>query len=80
MFVLARQAALFIKPDKSESFSISNGFMGTVPEWIAETKQFKRMVAAGLIVASESTKDKDIQVAVETKETEKPRRKSKSEE
>ena len=57
MFVLTKQAVLFIRPD-GEQFSAPNGYMGNVPEWVADTKQFRRQVADGKIVATESITDK----------------------
>lgn len=62
MFVLAKQASLFIRPDGAQ-FAMPNGYMGNVPEWVAETKQFRRQVADGKIVATESITDKAMQDA-----------------
>lgn len=62
MFVLTKQAVLFIRPD-GERFAAPNGYMGDVPDWVAETKQFKRQVADGKIVATESITDKAMQDA-----------------
>lgn len=62
MFVLTKQAVLFIRPD-GEQFSAPNGYMGNVPDWVAETKQFRRQVADGKIVATESISDKAMQDA-----------------
>lgn len=62
MLVLTKQAVLFIRPD-GEQFSAPNGYMGNVPEWVAETKQFRRQVADGKIVATESISDKAMQDA-----------------
>lgn len=62
MFVLTKQAVLFIRPD-GEQFSAPNGYMGNVPEWVAGTKQFRRQVADGKIVATESISDKAMQDA-----------------
>ena len=46
MFVLTKQAVLFIRPD-GERFAVPNGYMGDVPDWVAKTKQFRRQVADG---------------------------------
>lgn len=62
MFVLTKQAVLFIRPD-GEQFSAPNGYMGDVPDWVAKTKQFRRQVADGKIVATESISDKAMQDA-----------------
>lgn len=62
MFVLTKQAVLFIRPD-GERFAAPNGYMGDVPDWVAKTKQFRRQVADGKIVATESISDKAMQDA-----------------
>lgn len=62
MFVMAKQAVLFHRPD-GETFRAPNGYVGAVPDWVTETKQFKRQVAAGKIVASQTSKDKDMEAA-----------------
>lgn len=62
MFVLTKQAVLFIRPD-GERFAAPNGYMGDVPDWVAKTKQFRRQVADGKIVATESITDKAMQDA-----------------
>ena len=62
MFVMTKQAVLFRRPD-GETFRAPNGYVGAVPDWVAETKQFKRQVAAGKFVASQTSKDKDMEDA-----------------
>ncbi|WP_297233990.1 hypothetical protein [uncultured Flavonifractor sp.] len=62
MFVMTKQAVLFHRPD-GETFRAPNGYVGAVPDWVTETKQFKRQVAAGKIVASQTSKDKDMEAA-----------------
>lgn len=62
MFVMTKQAVLFRRPD-GETFRAPNGYVGAVPDWVTETKQFKRQVAAGKIVASHTYKDKDMEAA-----------------
>lgn len=62
MFVMTKQAVLFHRPDGA-IFRVPNGYIGAVPDWVAETKQFKRQVAAGKIVSSQTSKDKDIETA-----------------
>ena len=66
MFILARQAVLFFSKDQSEKFRIPNGYVGPVPEWVAETKQFQRMAADGTIAVSGSARDKALEKAGET--------------
>ena len=58
MTILTKRAVLFIR--EGEQFRAPNGYIGQCPEWVAETRQFKEMVADGMIVATESTKDKDL--------------------
>lgn len=62
MFVMTKQAVLFRRPD-GETFRAPNGYVGAVPDWVTETKQFNRQVAAGKIVASQTAKDKDMDAA-----------------
>lgn len=62
MFVMTKQAVLFRRPD-GKTFRAPNGYVGAVPDWVTETKQFKRQVAAGKIVASQTSKDKDMEAA-----------------
>ena len=61
MTILTKQAVLFIQD--GEQFRASNGYIGPCPEWVTQTKQFKEMVADGMIVAAETTKDKDLSAA-----------------
>lgn len=62
MFVMTKQAVLFRRPD-GETFYAPNGYVGAVPDWVTETKQFLRQAAAGKIVVSQTSKDKDLEVA-----------------
>lgn len=62
MFVMTKQAVLFRRPD-GETFYAPNNYVGAVPDWVTETKQFNRQVAAGKIVASQTAKDKDMEAA-----------------
>lgn len=61
MTILTKQAVLFIRD--GEQFQAPNGYIGQCPEWVTKTRQFKEMVADGMIVATESTKDKDLAAA-----------------
>lgn len=62
MVIMAKQAVLFVRPD-GQNFYVPNGFIGQAPEWVTQTRQFKEMVADGMIVAAETTKDKDLAAA-----------------
>ena len=61
MVILTKQAVLFM--DHDEKFQAPNGYVGKCPDWVTKTRQFKEMVADGMIVATESTKDKDLTAA-----------------
>lgn len=62
MFVMTKQAVLFRRPD-GETFYAPNNYVGAVPDWVTETKQFQRQAAAGKIVVSQTSKDKDLEAA-----------------
>lgn len=63
MVIMTKQAVLFMDRKTGREFRAPNGFIGKCPDWVAETRQFKEMVADGMIVATESTKDKDLETA-----------------
>lgn len=65
MFILTKCAVLFLSPDGAERFRAPNGYMGDVPGWVTRTRQFDRMVQCGLIVATATAKDKELQAAME---------------
>ncbi len=73
MVIMTKQAVLF--RDHGEKFRAPNGYLGTCPDWVAETRQFKEMVADGMIVATESTSDKAMDKAAEkaAKKSKKPK-------
>lgn len=72
MVIMTKQAVLFM--DHGEKFRAPNGYLGACPDWVTETRQFKEMVADGMIVATESTSDKAMDKAVEkaAKKSKKP--------
>lgn len=61
MTILTKQAVLFIR--EGEQFQAPNGYIGPCPDWVPKTRQFKEMVTDGMIVAAETTKDKDLAAA-----------------
>lgn len=72
MTILTKQAVLFSA--NGEKFRAPNGYLGQCPDWVAKTRQFKEMVADGMIVATESTADKAVDKAAEkTKKSKKPK-------
>lgn len=64
MFVVTNQALLFTNKN-GEKFRVPNGFMGSVPEWVAKTRQFAHLVSDGKIVLSQTSSDKDLNKAME---------------
>lgn len=72
MVIMTKQAVLFM--DHGEKFRAPNGYLGTCPDWVAETRQWKEMVADGMIVATDSTSDKAMDKAAEkAKKSKKPK-------
>lgn len=61
MTILTKRAVLFIR--EGEQFRAPNGYIGQCPDWVTKTRQFKEMVTDGMIVAAETTKDKDLAAA-----------------
>ena len=56
MFGMFKQSALIFSDDRSTSFRAPNGYVGTVPDWVAKTKQAKRMVSDGTLVLNDNSK------------------------
>lgn len=72
MTILTKQAVLFSA--NGEKFRAPNGYLGQCPDWVAKTRQFKEMVADGMIVATESASDKAVDKAAEkAKKSKKPK-------
>ena len=69
MVIMTKQAVLFM--DHGEKFRAPNGYLGNCPDWVTKTRQFKEMVADGVIVATESTSDKAMDKA--SKKSKKPK-------
>ena len=63
MVIMTKQAVLFLDRKTGAEFRAPNGFIGKCPDWVCKTRQFKEMVADGMIVASDTTKDKDLAAA-----------------
>lgn len=63
MYIVTKRAVLIYSNDRERTFRAPCDFMGPAPDWIAETKQFDRMVKEGTLVVSASAKDKDEQAA-----------------
>lgn len=63
MVIMAKQTVLFLHPDGGKNFHAQNGYIGRCPEWVTKTRQFKEMVADGMIVATETSSDKALAAA-----------------
>ena len=63
MVIMTKQAVLFLDRKTGREFRAPNGYIGNCPDWVTETRQFKEMVADGKIVASSTSKDKDLAAA-----------------
>ncbi len=74
MFIVAKRNIMIPEPNGDRSFFIPIGYMGTVPEWAANTAYFRELVNDGKIVISESTKDKALDEAVEKPITDRARK------
>ena len=74
MFIFSRKHVRLPSKDGSLSFDVPRGYVGEIPEWAADTKYFRALVADGKISLPNSTADKDV-----VPEVEKPRRKAKAE-
>ncbi len=63
MVIMTKQAVLFLDRKTGREFRAPNGYIGNCPDWVTETRQFKEMVDDGKIVASSTSKDKDLDAA-----------------
>lgn len=63
MVIMAKQSVLFLDHKTGAEFRAPNGYIGNCPSWVTKTRQFNEMVADGMIVASDTTKDKDLAAA-----------------
>lgn len=63
MVIMAKRAVLFLHPEGGKNFHAQNGYIGRCPEWVTKTRQFKEMVADGMIVATETSSDKELAAA-----------------
>ena len=75
MVIMAKQSVLFLHPEGGKDFQAPNGYIGPCPEWVTKTRQFREMVSDGMIVAAETSSDKDMDKAVKSskKSTKKPK-------
>lgn len=60
MFAMFKQAVLLYSPDRTKTFHAPNGYVGPVPDWAAQTKQGRRLIAQGQMVVSGSGSDKEL--------------------
>ena len=69
MFIFSRNHVRLPSKDGSLSFDVPRGYIGEVPEWAADTKYFRALVADGKISLPKSTADKDVVPETEKKTT-----------
>lgn len=74
MFISSKQKFL-IRRESGEAFVIPNGYIGDIPEDVAQSRTVQLAIKGGQIVTPDSHKDKDIAAAVE-----KPKRAKKKKE
>lgn len=72
MFASIRVASLIYSPDRTQTFSCPAGFLGDVPDWVAETDHFQELCRDGNASVSEQKKpvEKDAEKPVRRKKTE----------
>lgn len=54
MFIHSKRSIIIPAPDGSKAFLIKRDFVGTVPDWVAETKYFAQNVRAGIITVTKT--------------------------
>ncbi len=60
MFAMFKQAVLLYSPDRTKTFHAPNGYVGPVPDWAAQTKQGRRLIAQGDMVLSNAGSDQEL--------------------
>lgn len=73
MFVASKRNVIIPSPDGAEAFPIPAGYLGNVPDWVAETTYFQALVRDGKIGVPDSHKDRDVEEEVAKKPTRKAR-------
>ena len=68
MLVLSKRNLEFSGPDGSKYLLRKDAFV-TPPDWVPETDFFQSYLRAGLIAVSETTKDPDVEKAIEKANT-----------
>ncbi len=63
MFILSKRNIELPSPDGSAKHRVDKGFVGSIPDWAADTAYFRALVKDGKIVVPESKKDKDLAAA-----------------
>ena len=64
MFILSKRNIILPSSDGSRTHFVPKGFIGSIPDWAAETRYFESLVADGKIVPT-ATADKELQTAEE---------------
>ncbi len=77
MWVISKRN-VFFKNEADEVFGMPKEYMGDVPEWVTKTDFFKALVRDGLVIVTETTKDKEIQAKAEVAEKKEQEARSKA--
>ena len=75
MFVYSHKHVRLPSKDGSLTFDVPRGYIGEIPDWAADTKYFRALVADGKISMPKSSADKDVVPETEKK----PARRAKAE-
>lgn len=65
MFIMAKRNLLLPSKDGSNKHPVAKDYIGEIPDWAAETRYFKALVADGKICIPASHKDADLQSEAE---------------
>ena len=75
MFIVSKRNIILPSKDGTETYFVPRGYIGSIPNWAAETEYFRALVIDGKIGTPEGRKDKAVEA-----EAVKPVRKRKASE
>lgn len=75
MVILCKRNVIIPSDDRTTQKYIPKDYIGKVEDWVTKTQYFNALVADGKIVITKSTKDSDVDKAVEKPVTDRSRRK-----
>lgn len=75
MVILCKRNVIIPSDDGKASRFIPKDYIGKVEDWVTKTQYFNALVADGKIVITKTTKDADVDKAVEKPVTDHSRRK-----